>query len=178
MAESVTIARPYAEALFKAALETQTVALYADLMTGLAEFTAYDEITAVIKAPNISDKEKNALILAAIDSSVPEEIKNFIELLIKNRRLNLLPDIAAQFHELKNAAEKAADVEIVSAFPLSEPQIKALAAVLEEKFNCILHPSVRVDSTLIGGIKVIVGDQVLDMSIKEKLHQMQNVLTA
>ena len=113
-----------------------------------------------------------------LKSPVNPEAKNFIEHVTENGRLTLLPEIAAQFHDLKNANEGAADVEITSAFELTDAQVQELAATLEKKFGRKLNPTVTVDSSLIGGVRVMVGDEVLDTSVRAKLQQMQIALTA
>jgi F-type H+-transporting ATPase subunit delta len=99
-------------------------------------------------------------------------------MLAENGRLALLPEIGAQFHVLKNAQEGAADANISSAFALSEAQVKDLTAALEKKFGRKLNPSVTVDQSLIGGVRVVVGDEVLDTSVRAKLQQMHVALAA
>jgi len=90
----------------------------------------------------------------------------------------LLPEIAAQFHALKNAQEGAADAYIASAFALSDVQLKDLVATLEKKFGRKLTPTVTVDEALIGGVRVVVGDEVFDTSVRAKLQQLHVALAA
>jgi F-type H+-transporting ATPase subunit delta len=90
----------------------------------------------------------------------------------------LLPEIAAQFAVLKNANEGAADAEIVSAFEISGDQLAQLVATLEKKFGRKLNPTVTVDPSLIGGVRVVVGDEVLDTSVRAKLQQMHVALVS
>jgi F-type H+-transporting ATPase subunit delta len=99
-------------------------------------------------------------------------------MLVDNHRLQLLPEIAVQFDELKNAREGAADVLIVSAFPLEGAQLDDLVGSLERKFRRLLKPTVEVDASLIGGVRVTVGDEVLDTSVRARLASMQTALTA
>ena len=104
--------------------------------------------------------------------------RHLVQMLVDNHRLPLLPEIATQFEELKNAREGAADVLIVSAFPLEGAQLNELVAGLERKFKRKLKPTVEVDSSLIGGVRVTVGDEVLDTSVRARLASMQTALTA
>jgi F-type H+-transporting ATPase subunit delta len=99
-------------------------------------------------------------------------------MLAENGRVMLLPQIGAQFHELKNAQQGAADAHIFSAFDLSAEQLAQLAVMLEKKFGRKLNPTVTVDPSLIGGVRVVVGDEVLDTSVRAKLQQMHVALTA
>jgi hypothetical protein len=96
-------------------------------------------------------------------------------MLVENGRISLLPEIGAQFLALKNAAEGAADAEITSAFEL-DAQVSTLVATLEKKFSRKLNPVVTVDPALIGGVRVVVGDEVLDTSVRAKLQQMRVAL--
>jgi F-type H+-transporting ATPase subunit delta len=99
-------------------------------------------------------------------------------MLAENGRVALLPEIAAQFTELKNASAGAADATVYSAFDISADQLSALVATLEKKFGRKLNPTVEVDPSLIGGVRVVVGDEVLDTSVRAKLQQMHLALVA
>lgn len=177
MAELATIARPYAEALFRVAKNGDLNA-WAALIGEMAQVAANKEFAAFAKNPKIADAEVQAVFLAALKSPVGNEAKNFISMLIENGRLTLLPEIEIQFHVLKNAQEGAADAVIVSAFEMSAVQVTELIATLEKKFGRKLNPLVSVDASLIGGVRVVVGDEVLDTSVRAKLQQMQVALTA
>jgi F-type H+-transporting ATPase subunit delta len=177
MAELATIARPYAEALFRVA-KSGDLAAWSSLVSEMAQVASHPDVRALAHNPKISDEQVASTFLAALKSPVGAEAKNFVNMLIENDRLTLLPEIAQQFHELKNAQEGAADAEIVSAFDLSSEQLKELVATLEKKFGRKLNPSVTVNPSLIGGVRVVVGDEVLDTSVRAKLQQMQVALTA
>ncbi len=181
MAELATIARPYAEALFRVA-RAGNLSAWSQLVTELAHVAAHPDVQALSKNPNLSDKLVAETLLALLKSpvsgSMSDEAKNFVGMLVENGRIALLPEIGVQFHALKNAQEGAADAEIASAFELNDAQVKQLVATLEKKFGRKLNPSVHVDQTLIGGVRVVVGDEVLDTSVRAKLQQMQVALTA
>ena len=177
MAELATIARPYAEALFRVA-KSGNLSAWSDLVSEMAHVAAHPDVQALSRNPNLSDKLVADTFLAALKSPLTDEAKNFINMLVENGRVTLLPEIGAQFHVLKNAQEGAADAEIVSAFAISDAQLKELVATLEKKFGRKLTPSVTVDSALIGGVRVVVGDEVLDTSVRAKLQQMHVALTA
>jgi F-type H+-transporting ATPase subunit delta len=109
---------------------------------------------------------------------LPAAATNFVKLLIANQRLVALPEIANQFRELKNRAEGVADCLIETAFPLADGQVSELVAALAKRFGTRLKPIVQVNSGLIGGVRIAVGDQVLDSSVLARLNQMQQALTA
>ncbi len=177
MAELATIARPYAEALFRVA-KAADLNGWSELVSEMAQVAANPDVYALAHNPKISDDVISSAFISALKSPVGAEAKNFINMLVQNDRLTLLPEIATQFHALKNAQEGAADAEIVSAFELSSAQLTELVATLEKKFGRKLNPTVAVDSALIGGVRVVVGDEVLDTSVRAKLQQMQVALTA
>ncbi|SAL49129.1 F0F1 ATP synthase subunit delta [Caballeronia peredens] len=180
MAELATIARPYAEALFRVA-ETGDLAGWSTFVEELAQVARLPEVESVASSPKVNRQQIVDLLLAAVKSPLAQnqpQAKNFVGMLVENHRLSLLPEIAVQFDELKNAREGAADAHIVSAFPLEGEQLNDLVASLERKFQRKLKPTVAVDQSLIGGVRVTVGDEVLDTSVRARLASMQTALTA
>ena len=177
MAELATIARPYAEALFRVALPARLNA-WADILSEMAQVAAVPDFQAMAHDPRIPRQVVTETFLAALKSAVDAEAKNFIGMLAENGRLALLPEIEHQFRELKNAHESTADAEIVSAFPMEGTQMTDLISALEKKFGRKLKPTVSVDSALIGGVRVTVGDEVLDYSVSARLQRMHTALVA
>ncbi|HJU71922.1 MAG TPA: F0F1 ATP synthase subunit delta [Paucimonas sp.] len=181
MAEIATIARPYAEALFRVAKSgngSTSLAAWSDLVSEMAQVAALPDVKALADNPKVSDQQIGDTFLSVLKSPLNAEARNFVGMLVQNGRLTLLPEIGAQFHALKNAQEGAADAEITSAFALSDAQMKELTETLEKKFDRKLNPSVTVDPALIGGVRVLVGDEVLDTSVRAKLQQMHVALAA
>lgn len=180
MAETATIARPYAEALFRVAGEANAGKLgaWSELVSEMGQVAATPEIQALADDPNVPGDKLAELFLSVLKSPVNDEARRFVQLLVDNDRLTVLPEIAEQFHALKNAREGSADVEITSAFPLEGATLTDLVASLERKFARKLVPAVMVDPSLIGGVRVKVGDEVLDSSVRARLAAMQAALTA
>lgn len=177
MAELATIARPYAEALFRVA-QSGNLAAWSGLVSEMMQVAANPDFQSLANNPKLSAQQVAETMLALLKSPVGAEAKNFVGMLAENGRLSLLPEIGAQFQALKNAQEGAADASISSAFALSDAQVGDLIAALEKKFGRKLNPSVTVDQDLIGGVRVVVGDEVLDTSVRARLQQMQAALTA
>ena len=176
MAESVTIARPYAEALFRAAKESGNLAKWAEQVSLLGQVAANPEARAAISDPNVAAPQLVDLFRSACGTAVDAEVSNFIQLLSKNDRLGLLPEIAGLYESYKRTDEGSKQAEIISAFPIDDNQVKALVPQLETVFNTRIETTVSVDPALIGGIKVIVGDQMLDASVRGKLDAMATAL--
>lgn len=134
----------------------------------------------VVDSPALSRPQVVDLLCTAVPASFAGEAqaRNFVQLLVENHRVSCLPEIAVQFTALKNAREGASDALITSAFPLDAAEVAELVAGLERKFSRKLKPTVVVDPALIGGVRVTVGDEVLDSSVRARLNSMQAALTA
>lgn len=177
MAELSTVARPYAEALFSVARQGDLVA-WSSLVSELASVAAHPSVMAVIADPKLSSDQVYALFTGVVKAPLPTEAQNFLRTLVENDRLQLLPEVGRQFAHLKNLRDGVADAEIVSAFALADAQLADLVAALEKKFGVKLRPQVIVDASLIGGVRVTVGDETLDTSVRARLDAMRSVLTA
>ena len=176
MAELATIARPYAQALFDAS--SGKLDETAQWVGQLAAVAGNAELLQVADSPKVHGSQLFELIAGLLPAALPEAGKNFLRLVLDNGRLAALPEIASQFESLKNAATGAADAVIYSAFPMEGAELADLMALLEKRFGTKLQPTVVVDQELIGGVRVVVGDEVLDTSVKARIEQMKQALTA
>ena len=178
MAELSTIARPYAEAAFRTAKEAGALPAWNDLVAEMGAVADRPEMRALMSDPKVTSDQLYGVFAGVLKSKIDQKGQNFLRLLIENGRLDALPEVASQFAALKNADDGTADAEIVSAFPLTEAQVGELIAGLTRKFNKTLKPHVSVDQSLIGGVRVVVGDHVFDTSVKAQLERMKTTLTA
>jgi F-type H+-transporting ATPase subunit delta len=179
MAELATIARPYAEAAFKAAKAAALpLGPFAQAIDSLSALASNPEISAVASNPKVSADAVVGLFKAASKTALPQEAGNLLALLVENGRLSALPEIASQFHLLKNAEEGVADATIYSAYALEGAALSDVKALLEKRFARKLSTQVVIEPELIGGIRAVVGDQVLDTSVKARLEQMKTRLLA
>lgn len=174
MAELATIARPYAEALFKAGGDTQTV----QQLNALAAVAGDAQLRQFADNPKASAEQVYDLITSVANQALSPAVQNFLRTVIDNGRLAALPEIAAQFHALVNARSGVSDATVYSAFPIDDATLSDLVMALERRFGRKLNPSVWIDPGLIGGVRVVVGDEVLDTSVKARLEQMKVALTA
>ena len=179
MAELSTIARPYAEALFQAARnEGTSLESWSSQLDELASLAQLEDVREALTDPRLNDAQRVELFTGLVKTPVSATARNFIELLVGNGRMLALPEIAQQFDLLKNQLEGTALAEITSAFALSDAQVQDLVAALEKKFGLKLKPAVSLDPDLIGGVRVVVGDQVLDTSVRAQLVRMRDTLAA
>ena len=176
MAESVTIARPYAEAVFRLARESKALAAWSDRLKLLAAVAQDAEMTQVIGNPKLSAGQVAQLFVSLSGEAGNQDLVNFINLLAENERLDVLTQIQETYEQLKSAEEGVKDAFVSSAFPLDDAQLKNLMSQLEVHFGAKLQPRVEVDPALIGGVRVAVGDQMLDASVRGKLEAMASAL--
>jgi F-type H+-transporting ATPase subunit delta len=178
MAELATIARPYAEALFKTAANAELSAQ----LQALAAVAADEQLRRFADNPKVQAKQifdVMADVVGRKGVALGKEAQNLLRTVIDNGRVGALPEIAAQYHALVNAKNHAADATIYSAFPMDAAQTDALMVTLAPRFGGRkLHASVVVQPELIGGVRVVVGDEVLDTSIRARLESMKAALTA
>jgi F-type H+-transporting ATPase subunit delta len=176
MAELATIARPYAEALFKAArADLQAADAW---LQPLAQVSSHPQLQAFAANPKVSSAQVFELLTGVAKVTLPENGKNFLETVIDNGRVSALPEIAAQFRTLKNAQSGSSDAIVQSAFPIEGAALADVSALLEKRFGRKLNAKVQLVPELIGGIRVVVGDEVLDTSVQSRLEQMKTALLA
>ena len=176
MAESVTIARPYAQAVFRLAREGKALTAWSDRLQRLAAIAQDSEMAKVVRNPKFSAGQVAELFVSLTGESGNKELASFIGILAENERLDVLTQIQEIYEQLKSADEGVKEAIVTSAYPLDDAQLKNLMSQLESHFDSKLQPRVEVDATLIGGIKVAVGDQVLDASVRGKLDAMATAL--
>ncbi len=181
MAEIATIARPYAEALMKASAGGDAATLAAEI-TALADVAANAQMRQFADSPKIDSKQVFELLTGVAGtpsgSSLGEPAKNLLRAVIDNGRLAALPEIATQFQALVDAKSGTSQATVESAFPIDASQLAEVKATMERRFLRNLDVHVVVKPELIGGVRVIVGDEVLDTSIRARLEQMKAALTA
>jgi F-type H+-transporting ATPase subunit delta len=174
MAELATIARPYAEALFKAGVG----AAEAEQVSALAAVAADAQLRRFADNPKVTSQQVFDLIGGVVKTPLAPKVQTFLRTVIDNGRTGALPEIAAQFHALVNAKSGVSDATIESAYPIDAAQLADVKAALEKRFARKLNTSVVVKPELIGGIRVVVGDEVLDTSVAARLQQMKTALVA
>lgn len=177
MAELATLARPYAEALFQVALKGNLKQAAVEI-DALAEVSANAQLRQFADSPKTTSMQVVSVMTSVVKLTLSEASINLLRTVIDNGRLAALPEIAAQFHVLANARAGVSDAVIYSAFDMSEEQVADVVTSLERRFARKLNASVQVQANLIGGIRVVVGDEVLDTSIKARLEQMKAALVA
>ncbi len=176
MAEIATIARPYAEAVFKLAESEGGFDAWSTLLDRLDAAVAQEAVRACAGDPNVRAAQLTELLVSVMGEGVSAQAKNFIQLLVTNHRLAAVPEIHELYEALRREREGVVEAEIATAYPLDDAQLKALVSDLERRFKRKVQPNVSVDRELIGGVRIAVGDEVIDGSVRGKLATMATAL--
>jgi len=175
MAELATIARPYAEAFFQV---SKGNAADMDWLHQAAAVAASPEILALAENPNVTNEQVLSVLNGVVAAAPSAAATNFLQAVVENNRLPALPEMAAQIVRLVNAQQGVVDAQVFSAYELDASAQNDLKAVLEKRFGRSLKLSVALAPELIGGVRVVVGDEVFDTSLKARLEQMKSTLMA
>jgi F-type H+-transporting ATPase subunit delta len=177
MADNSTIARPYAKAAFEEARERGRLGPWADALRTAAAVVADPRVEDLLGNPRVTPQELAALVIGIAGPGLDEEGRNFVNVLADNRRLAALPQISADFDELKSEAEGVIDVTVTSAAPLDDSQRGELAKALERRLRRSVRLQCATDPALIGGAVLRAGDMVIDGSLRAKLERIAYELT-
>jgi F-type H+-transporting ATPase subunit delta len=176
MAELVTIARPYAEAVFRLAKDGNAFAEWSRMLQVAAAVAQDAQMAALIADPKVSAGDVTRVFLGVCDTELTEAGKNFVKVLIENDRLPVLSQIASLYEELKREHQNEVEAVISSALPLNDTQVQELVAGLEKRFGHKVKATTQVDASLIGGARIAVGDVVIDGSVAGQLQKMASAL--
>jgi F-type H+-transporting ATPase subunit delta len=174
--EASTIARPYAEAVYRLASEQGTLEGWSELLGFYATVSRDPAVKGVVSNPQLTRELLATLMLDIGEGRLGIEGTNFIRLLADNGRLIVLPEIAEQFERLKQESQGTLTVEVASAYPLDAEEEKALAAALQARLGREITISSKEDPELIGGVRIRAGDLVIDGSVRGQLQQLAKEL--
>ena len=176
MAEPSTVARPYAEAAFRLADAAGTLRKWSEMLGALALVAQDERVRTAVTQPGLSDAQAAGVLIGILSGRLNAEAENFLRVLAENGRLQLLPEIRAQFEALKDEREGVLEAEVQSAFELSDAQVADLVQRLEKKTGRKVRTKVQVDKSLIAGVRVVLGDQVIDGSARAQLGALEAAL--
>ncbi|KAF3981562.1 MAG: F0F1 ATP synthase subunit delta [Methylococcales symbiont of Hymedesmia sp. n. MRB-2018] len=176
MSELSTLARPYAQAVFKTAVESKSVSEWSDMLGFLSVVMQDKELIAVIANPKVSQEQRTILLLNICQDQLSGEGSNLLKLLLENDRLLLTPQISELYESYKADHEGYIDVEVISAYTLTKEEQKKFATTLKKKLNKKVHITTSIDKSLIGGFLAKAGDKVIDGSTKGQLQQLAKKL--
>lgn len=181
MAEKATLARPYAKAAFAYAQEQDVALLWQQALTVLSALSANAKFCDMTRNPSLSAEQLTAFVRETVEAVAPSVAQlsgfaDFLQLLSEGRRLTIMDAISTQYDQLLVAANKAKDVNITSAYPLTDTQVNRLKAWLERYFSTDVMIETAVDASLMGGVVIRHGAWVMDGSVRDKLNNLTSEL--
>ena len=176
MAEIATVARPYAEAAFKSALEADALEPVGEGLALVAAVARDPQMRTLLSNPKVTGEQKKSLLADVAGQGLHGVVRNLVAVLVDNRRESLVESIAEQYEELKREHQGVLQALITSAQPLSEAQRSEIVAALERRYGKRVEAELAVDPELLGGARVQIGDQVVHASVRDALAQMASAL--
>ena len=174
--DATTIARPYAEAVFSRAVDTDKLDLWSEMLELLAAAVTDPALAGLVASPKLDRDQMTELMLDIGGGRLNDEGQNLVRLLVANGRLSVLPEIATHFEVRKAEHQGALDVHVTSAFDLKPAQEQQLAEALKKKLGRDIRITSEHDPDLIGGFRLRAGDMVIDGSVSGQLGKLANEL--
>ena len=177
MAELVTLARPYAQAIFKLALEKKQLPAWSKTLANLLELVSEKSIAALIKDVTVGKQDLSDVLVEVSANAIDKQGKNLLRLLVENGRLMLLAEIAVVYELLRAEQEGAIEAEVITAFPLTEAMGKKIASALKARLGKKVNINAVIDKSVIGGAIIRAGDLVIDGSTSGKLDKLSYAMS-
>lgn len=178
MAELSTLARPYAKAAFQAAADAGALQAWSDMLVTASEVTLNEDMAKVLSHPGLTGQQQAQTLIDVCGDTLNASVQNLVNVLAENKRISLLPQILEQFEHLKAELEKAVDVQIISAFEVSDESKQKLTDALKAKLAKDVRVTTTVDSTLVGGAIIRAGDMVIDGTVRGKLAKLAEAMNS
>ncbi len=172
MAESITLARPYAKAAFELARDASHLGEWSEQLALTAALAGDRDMVRILAHPTLTSDQKAQVMIDVCEGKLAEGVQNFVKVLAENSRLVLLPEIAELFEQLKSQQEATVDVTVETAFELNSEQEEKLAQSLKSKLSRNINLQTQVNKGLIGGVVVRAGDMVIDASVRGRLAKL------
>ncbi len=176
MSEAITTARPYAQAAFEVAQTLAELKGWSDSLSSLADAINHPEVKAVISSPKVSQAAIESLMDDLLGGGAKTQLRNFVRVLVDNKRLNVLPEIVVIYESLRSEAEKTVNVVVDSAFELSILQQEKIISSLKKSMGRDIKLVCKVNEELLGGVVIRAGDKVIDGSARTRLGEMATAL--
>ncbi len=177
MSELITLARPYARAVFETARDTAgQYDSWSQMLVFMAVVARDDNMRKALDNPRLSGEQASELFIAVCDEQIDEAGRNFVRLLAQYDRLSLLPEISTLYEQYRSVAEGVVDAEVVSAQEIDDTKMNAIASALKKRLGRDVKLTSRIDASLLGGAVIHAGDLVIDGSVLGRLNKLSTTL--
>lgn len=174
--ELISCARPYAKAAFEYARDASCSSEWSDMLSLCARVAAYHKVAAILGNPQLSGGQQAGIIIGLCQGYLDEPFENYLQVLSECRRISLLPEIAVLYARFREEEGRSRQVQVTSAYPLSQKQQDNLAKKMAARLGCSVHLETEVDSSILGGVIVKAGDLVIDGSLRARLSKLGDAL--
>lgn len=178
MLNRTTLARPYARAVFQVARDAGQLSEWSDALEFAAVIASSEDIEQFYGDPRVDREQLLGLMTDLGGDRFNDQFKNLLKVLMNYDRLDLLPEISSQFEFYRREAEARLRVQVSSAMPMNDEEMKRMAERLKARFGREIDLDVDVDESLIGGAVIRAGDQVIDGSVRGRLEQLGRQLAS
>ncbi len=177
MAEKITIARPYAKAVFELATDEAKLGEWSETLQLLSAISANTDFLVLANNPSVADDNIVELMVSIAGDKLVAGSESLVKLLVHNKRIRVLPEIAEMFDELRAEAEKTIEAEVISAFEVGEAEQKKIKAALKNRLGREVTLTCKIDESLLGGAIVRAGDLVIDGSVTGQLKALTSAMS-
>jgi F-type H+-transporting ATPase subunit delta len=173
MSELLTQSRPYAEAIFEIAKDEKSLDIWVDDLSKVVSAMQEDTVRILIDSPDLSQRNKAEIFVSLFEGEISKKVSNFVLVIGQANRLKLLEKVLENFKSLVALEKKQKNVTVASSYSLEQDQIERIKSALQKRTGSEINVSVEIDKSLIGGIKISYEDQVIDLSLKNKLEALK-----
>ena len=177
MAENVTIARPYARAVFELARDKSELPRWSSMLMDAATVVSHPDFTSLLGSPDVTADQRASIVIEACQGTLSEQGTNFIKVLSQYGRLEVLPEILSLYEQQKADHENTVDVSMVSAVPVDEAQKARVIESLRKRLGRDVRLTCEVDESLLGGAVIRARDLVIDGSVRGRLEKLAAQMT-
>jgi len=175
MSEFTTVARPYAKAAFDFAVEHQSVDRWQQMLAFATEVASNEQVAELLSGA-VAPEALSAQFIAICGDQLDEAGQHLVKVMAENKRLPALPDVLAQFIQLRAAYDATADVEVISSTTLSDEQLTKISAAMEKRLSRKVKLNCKIDKSVLAGVIIRAGDMVIDGSVRGRLERLTDVL--
>jgi F-type H+-transporting ATPase subunit delta len=176
MAELTTVARPYAQAIFELAKQDNALKTWSEKLQLMKAVATDASMSVAIDSPSLTIAQLAELFVHVCGEHIDDSARNVIRLLTENRRLQLIPEIAALYEVMRADAENSVDAHVIAAYPVSDEQRNKIAAALKAKLGREVNIECEIDESLLGGVIIRAGDTVIDGSLRGRLANFASAI--
>jgi len=173
---AITLARPYARAVFAHAQEHDALGGFSDMLGLVSALVSDARLSSLLKDPRLSRERRVEMLLSLGDERFDAAMQQFLRVLGERDRLLVLPEVLEQFEALRAEHEQRLSAEVTSAMELDKAQQEKIRAELAERTGRAIELVSHIDKQLLGGAVIRAGDRVLDASLRGRLQRLAQSL--